>query len=172
MITTNIYLISSNGCIRSFILVIKVGFYRCFDRGDDVSFLEKEKRFAVFKENLNRIEEYNEREEGTAIYGITHLSDLNGLLFLFRNSFVFVLLNFVAQEFTQYHLNERLSSAKHSLQSPLSAKDPLTVTPDAFDWRNLSAVTDVKNQVRRFYVHRSLKKYFLRSGSMWFLLGI
>ena len=45
------------------------------------SFLEKEKRFKVFKENLNRIEEYNDQEEGTAIYGITHLSDLNGLSF-------------------------------------------------------------------------------------------
>jgi len=47
------------------------------------SFIEKEKRFIVFKENLNRIEELNEQEEGTAIYGITHLSDLNGLLFFF-----------------------------------------------------------------------------------------
>jgi hypothetical protein len=35
----------------------------------------------VFKENLNRIEELNEQEEGNAIYGITHLSDLNGLFF-------------------------------------------------------------------------------------------
>ena len=46
--------------------------------------LEKEKRFKVFKENLNRIDEYNEQEEGTAIYGITHLSDLNGLSFSFH----------------------------------------------------------------------------------------
>jgi len=45
-------------------------------------FAEEEKRFMVFKENLNRIEELNEQEEGTAIYGITHLSDLNGLFFL------------------------------------------------------------------------------------------
>jgi hypothetical protein len=35
----------------------------------------------VFKENLNRIEELNEQEQGTAIYGITYLSDFNGLSF-------------------------------------------------------------------------------------------
>jgi hypothetical protein len=45
--------------------------------------IEQEKRFTIFKENLNRIEELNEQEEGTAIYGITHLSDLNGLLVIF-----------------------------------------------------------------------------------------
>jgi ribonucleotide reductase beta subunit family protein with ferritin-like domain len=44
---------------------------------------EKEKRFNVFKENLNRIEQLNEQEEGTAIYGITYL---NGLFF--SSSFV------------------------------------------------------------------------------------
>jgi hypothetical protein len=42
-------------------------------------FVEKEKRFMVFKENLNRIEELNEQDDGTAVYGITHLSDLSGL---------------------------------------------------------------------------------------------
>ncbi|CAF4948436.1 unnamed protein product [Rotaria sp. Silwood1] len=89
---------------------------------------EKEKRFVVFKENLNRIELLNEQEEGTAIYGITHLTDLN------------------EEEFTQYYLNERLSFSKPIPQSSLSLKDPLTVTPEAFDWRNHSAVTDVKNQ--------------------------
>ncbi|CAF0907485.1 unnamed protein product [Adineta ricciae] len=90
---------------------------------------EKEKRFQVFKHNLNRIEQFNEQEEGTAIYGITHLSDLN------------------EEEYTQYHLNERLSLSKDiRVQSAESRNDPLQVTPDAFDWRNHSAVTDVKNQ--------------------------
>ncbi|CAF4409651.1 unnamed protein product, partial [Adineta steineri] len=89
---------------------------------------EKEKRFQIFKDNLNRIEELNEKEEGTAIYGITHLSDLN------------------EEEFTQYYLNERLSLSKHISKAPTSVKDPLKVSPEAFDWRNHSAVTDVKNQ--------------------------
>ncbi|CAF0800476.1 unnamed protein product [Adineta steineri] len=89
---------------------------------------EKEKRFQIFKDNLNRIEELNEKEEGTAIYGITHLSDLN------------------EEEFTQYYLNERLSLSKHVSKAPASVKDPLQVSPEAFDWRNHSAVTDVKNQ--------------------------
>ncbi|CAF3291504.1 unnamed protein product [Rotaria socialis] len=89
---------------------------------------EQQKRFIVFKNNLNRIEVLNEQEEGSAIYGITHLSDLN------------------EEEFTQYYLNEHLSFSKHISQSSLSQKDPLEVSPDAFDWRDHDAVTDVKNQ--------------------------
>jgi hypothetical protein len=54
---------------------------------------------------------------------------------------------FSEEEFTQYYLNERLSLSRHISQPPLSIKDPLKVSPDAFDWRNYSAVTDVKNQV-------------------------
>jgi len=89
---------------------------------------ETNKRFQIFKENLNRIEELNEQDDGTAVYGITHLADLS------------------EEEFTQYYLNERLSSSKHISEAPKSLKDPLKVSPDAFDWRNESAVTDVKNQ--------------------------
>jgi cathepsin F len=120
--------------------------------------IEKEKRFVVFKENLNRIEELNEQEEGTAIYGITHLSDLNGLLFFF---FSLIILNFVEEEFTQYYLNERLAFSKHISQPILSLKDPLKVSPEAFDWRNYSAVTDVKNQVNKFNLNYSFKTFFL-----------
>ncbi len=83
------------------------------------------------------------------------MSDLNGLLFL---KIIFIIsFEFIEQEFTQYYLNERLSFAKHISPSPLSSKDPLKVTPEAFDWRNLSAVTDVKNQVIRFNQNLSNK---------------
>jgi len=89
---------------------------------------EYEKRFLIFKENLNRIIELHEQEQGTAFYGITHLTDLN------------------EEEFIQYYLNERLSFSKHIPQSPLSSNDSLKVLPEAFDWRNHGVVTDVKNQ--------------------------
>jgi len=59
--------------------------------------------------------------------------------------------NFSEEEFTQYYLNERLSFSKHISQSPSSLKDPLKVSPEAFDWRNHSAVTDVKNQVNEMF---------------------
>ena len=70
----------------------------------------------------------------------------------------FLLLNFLEQEFTQYYLNERLSYANHHAPSSLSSKDPLKVTPEAFDWRNLSAVTDVKNQVRENQMETDLQR--------------
>jgi hypothetical protein len=54
---------------------------------------------------------------------------------------------FLEEEFIQYYLNERLAYSKHISQPPVSLKDPLNVSPEAFDWRNYSAVTEVKNQV-------------------------
>jgi hypothetical protein len=68
-------------------------------------------------------------------------------LSFFLNPFLEFISNFVEQEFTQYYLNERLSFSKHISQPTLSLKDPFKVSPAAFDWRNYSAVTDVKNQV-------------------------
>jgi hypothetical protein len=50
--------------------------------------LETKRRLKIFRQNLNRIEELNEKEEGTAVYGISHLTDLSGasllLLLLLR----------------------------------------------------------------------------------------
>ncbi len=85
---------------------------------------------------------------------------------IFIPSFVFV-----EEEFTQYYLNERLSFSKHISQSASSLKDPLNVSPEAFDWRNQSAVTDVKNQVNDS-IKIFLEKQIFDLGSMWFMLGI
>jgi len=62
--------------------------------------------------------------------------------------FCIIYFEYLEQEFTQYYLNERLAFSKHISKPTLSLKDPLKVSPEAFDWRNYSAVTDVKNQVK------------------------
>ena len=103
----------------------------------------------------------NEQEQGTATYGITHLSDLNGLSFLLFLHLVFVstyLKKFLEEEFTQYYLNERLSYSQHISSPSLSLKDPLKISPEAFDWRDYNAVTGVKNQVENMIKMLSLKK--------------
>jgi hypothetical protein len=64
---------------------------------------------------------------------------------LFLLNFIFLI--FSEEEFTQYYLNERLSFSKHISQSKQTVKNSLQVSPEEFDWRNHSAVTDVKNQV-------------------------
>lgn len=111
-------------------------------------FLEKTRRLSIFKENLNRIEQLNVNEQGTAIYGITHLADLS------------------EEEFTEVFLNPRLADAtkKESL-----AVNPMDVSPPAFDWRNLSAVTDVKNQVERNCVSNCVSMISSQGqcGSCW-----
>ena len=98
---------------------------------------------------MNRIEQLNVDEQGTAIYGITHLADLT------------------EGEFTQVYLNPRLADATKK-ESP--AVNPMDVSPPAFDWRNLSAVTDVKNQVEKLRVELRVDDLF--SGSMWIVLGL
>jgi hypothetical protein len=75
--------------------------------------------------------------------------------------FLLIILNFVEEEFTQYYLNERLAFSKHISQPIVSLKDPLKVSPEAFDWRNYSAVTDVKNQVNKNLIKIILLKIFL-----------
>lgn len=81
-------------------------------------------RFAIFKDNLRRIEQFNKND--SASHGITQFADLSH------------------EEFSQMYLGYkpalRTSQAKVSLQSV-----PFTA-PTAIDWTTQGAVTPVKNQ--------------------------
>jgi C1A family cysteine protease len=85
---------------------------------------EKANRFEIFKDNLKIIEDLNERNPG-ASFGITKFADLT------------------SEEFTQQYLtgykgrSEKLDEVK---------VNPVTAIPDAFDWREKGAVTEVKDQ--------------------------
>lgn len=89
---------------------------------------EKEKRFKIFKENLDMIEELQRNEQGTGRYGVTQFSDL-----------------------TKAEFKERYLGLKPSLRAendiPLpKAKIPNIELPPEYDWRHYNVVTPVKNQ--------------------------
>lgn len=89
--------------------------------------IEHSMRFRIFKKNLHKIEMLNKREQGTAKYGITEFSDMTGKEYLHRTG-----------------LSRRIRH-ENELKNPI-ADIPDVPVPEAFDWREKGAVTDVKNQ--------------------------
>ncbi|XP_071963197.1 cathepsin L-like [Antedon mediterranea] len=81
-------------------------------------------RYKIFAKNMKKIEEYQKNEQGTAIYGPTKFADLTD------------------EEFKQYLSGEMKPSGKPMKQATI----PNTEAPDAFDWRDHGAVSEVKNQ--------------------------
>ncbi|XP_014218546.1 uncharacterized protein LOC106646885 [Copidosoma floridanum] len=89
---------------------------------------EKEKRFKIFKENLDLIEELQRNERGTGRYGVTMFADL-----------------------TKAEFKAKYLGLKPSLRSdndiPLPmAEIPNIEIPAEYDWRHYNVVTPVKNQ--------------------------
>uniref|UniRef100_T1J5Y0 E3 ubiquitin-protein ligase n=1 Tax=Strigamia maritima TaxID=126957 RepID=T1J5Y0_STRMM len=87
---------------------------------------EMKRRFTIFRENLKLIDELNNMERGTALYGVTQFTDLT------------------KEEFRKHHLGLNPNLAQ--THAPMQAKIPDVKIPDAVDWRNSSVVTPVKDQ--------------------------
>ncbi|XP_055585808.1 uncharacterized protein LOC129738585 isoform X2 [Uranotaenia lowii] len=96
---------------------------------DYPSSLEHEMRFRIFKNNLFKIEQLNKYEQGTAKYGITHFADMTSTEYKLRTGLV------VPREADRNHISNPMAEIDESIE-----------LPEAFDWRDLGAVSPVKNQ--------------------------
>ncbi len=85
-------------------------------------------RFKIFKRNLYKIDQLNEKEQGTAKYGITDFADLTHKEYLHRTGLVV----------REKHEND--------LKNPIAKIPDIKDLPESFDWRDKGAVTQVKNQ--------------------------
>uniref|UniRef100_A0AAF5HXD5 Uncharacterized protein n=1 Tax=Strongyloides stercoralis TaxID=6248 RepID=A0AAF5HXD5_STRER len=90
---------------------------------------EVKKRFRIYKKNLQAIDFWNFNEQGTAVYGETEFMDMT------PNEFKAIMLPY---EWDQ--------SIKPSKMADVSEYQNDNV-PEAFDWRDHNAVTEVKNQM-------------------------
>jgi len=91
---------------------------------------EDARRFTIFQDNMRRAAKMQKTEKGTAKYGATKFADVS------------------REEFKKFYTSGG-PSGKWDLSHDASLKPaqiPDTPAPAAFDWRNHSAVTEVKNQ--------------------------
>ncbi|KJH50321.1 papain family cysteine protease [Dictyocaulus viviparus] len=119
------------------------------------------KRFRVFKRNLKAIRSWQEKEEGTAVYGITQFSDLTPEEFKKairswqekeEGTAVYGITQFsdlTPEEFKKIYLpyiwDEPI--VPNRMVDLMAEGVHLNETlPESFDWRDHGAVTDVKNQ--------------------------
>uniref|UniRef100_A0A158P9V8 Pept_C1 domain-containing protein n=1 Tax=Angiostrongylus cantonensis TaxID=6313 RepID=A0A158P9V8_ANGCA len=92
---------------------------------------ETMKRFRIFKRNLKAIRLWQEREEGTAVYGVTQFSDLT------PDEFKKIYLPYI---WDQPIFPNKIVDLE---AEGINTTDDY---PDSFDWRKHGAVTEVKNQ--------------------------
>jgi C1A family cysteine protease len=96
--------------------------------------LEYDEKFAIFRENMKKVQFLSDTERGTAFYGTTKFADLT------------------AEEFKKRHLGLNPKSF-NAVQNDFNDDDDLpdadipdVPLPKEFDWRDHGAVTPVKNQ--------------------------
>jgi cathepsin F len=85
-------------------------------------------RFLIFRENMKRARKIQEQEQGSATYGATEFADLT------------------EEEFRRTKLTPVWDLSPNSFLTPATIPTDVTA-PDAWDWRDHGAVTEVKNQV-------------------------
>ncbi|GAB0100029.1 Putative cysteine proteinase CG12163 [Sergentomyia squamirostris] len=93
------------------------------------SSMEKSLRFRIFTDNLARIQQLNERERGTAKYGITEFADLTPTEYRMRTGLM---------------KRDNDEDVNH-IPNPI-AEIPNFKLPKSFDWREKGVVSEVKNQ--------------------------
>uniref|UniRef100_A0A0K0FM86 Cathepsin F (inferred by orthology to a human protein) n=1 Tax=Strongyloides venezuelensis TaxID=75913 RepID=A0A0K0FM86_STRVS len=90
---------------------------------------ELKKRFRIYKKNLHAIDFWNFNEQGTAVYGETEFMDMTPSEF--------------RSIMTPYEWDKSIMPSKIADMSEYQNDN----VPDAFDWRDHNAVTEVKNQM-------------------------
>lgn len=96
---------------------------------------EEERRFRIFVDSLKEAKRLQERDRGTAVYGVTKFSDLSN------------------EEFANYYLNPMISNNNGSwpeevMWTETSGRLANLSRPSRFNWKKKGAVTRVKDQRR------------------------
>lgn len=90
---------------------------------------EEQRRFEIFRENLQRARAYQEVEQGTARYGVTRFSDLT------------------PDEFRQIYATATYATEQRSFIEKIPVRK-VHKQPESFDWRDSGAVGPVADQGR------------------------
>ncbi|XP_065626004.1 ervatamin-C, partial [Quercus suber] len=93
-----------------------------------VNSIDQEKRFNVFKDNVEYIDKFNNEGNRTFKLGANKFADLTH------------------EEFLASYTSNKISTLPSSLNVKSFNVNALDVIPDAMDWRERGAVTFVKNQ--------------------------
>merc|ERR1711970_1030967 len=107
-----------------------IGNFHAFMTEHNKSYPDREefkRRYAIFRDNMKKVQFLRETELGTGEYGATALADLT------------------ETEFKQNHLGWKKQRDDPDVHWP-AAEIPDVALPKEHDWRSLNAVTPVKNQ--------------------------
>jgi cathepsin F len=94
--------------------------------------MEENVRYRIFKSNLFKIQQLNDREQGTGKYGITEFADLT--------------LGEYRQRTGLLPHHERHASHENEIRNAPAEIPVVDELPTEFDWRDKGVITQVKNQ--------------------------
>lgn len=113
---------------------------------------EDKMRFKIFRSNMKKAKELQEKEKGSAHYGASVFADLD------------------EDEFRKFYLTPKWDLKHNDFLT--EAKIPLDDAPNAFDWRDHNAVTPVKNQVNRLMFPAAYFKFRYKRNVEFFGIHI